>query len=98
MPRNPSPELVRFLVTRWPLSANSLSHVQQLLAGLSDEDWASFDRLAIERDLAAAVSEYDSGKARVRLPIFCGDRGSKFFRPTDLLLDCATTGMETLRS
>jgi len=55
MSRQPTPPLVKLLVTHWPLATMAIGKVH--LDDLPQETWKSFDRRAIESDLAALIAE-----------------------------------------
>jgi hypothetical protein len=64
MPRYPSTNLIRFLVTKWPFSTTPLANIQQLMNELPPDSWSSFDRSEIDRDLAATITAV-GGTSRV---------------------------------
>ncbi len=58
--RIPSPELVRFLVNRYPLSGKSLGEIQIELSNSTEQVWQGFDSVEIRNDLELAIEHRGS--------------------------------------
>lgn len=65
--RYPSPELVRFLTTYWPLSSETIGAVRTCLPELTPQQWLGFDRNRIESDLANLIAHVDESSTVISL-------------------------------
>jgi hypothetical protein len=76
--RVPSPELIRFLLARWPSSAMTLAEAADAAARLPAEKWHGFDRTQIERDLAIAMASHAQSELHgVAAPVVLYFQGGK---------------------
>ena len=56
--RSPSPELVRFLLTRWAFTTTTLGEVRIQTESFSAGDWTEFDSSAVKKDLNTAIERF----------------------------------------
>lgn len=63
--RSPSPNLVRFLLTKWALTPTTLGDVRNQIESYSAEEWIGFDPAVIKQDLDTAITRLKVS-ARVR--------------------------------
>jgi hypothetical protein len=76
--RVPSPELIRFLLAKWPSSMMTLADATDAAAQLPSDQWHGFDRVQIERDLAIAMASHAQTELRgLVAPVVLYFRGGK---------------------
>jgi hypothetical protein len=90
--RAPSPELIRFLLTRWPSSAMTLAEAADAACVLPPEQWHGFNRMQIERDFAIALAGHGQSELRGMVApvvlVFQGGKEASKTSTTNLLRAC----------